>query len=96
MKLVYTICPFFFLLYTLSAAGLDYVPGISNLAVFQPPGNSVVCTSFEIIDDLLALEEDEKFIIDTAPEEGEFEIGDNNQTVVTIKDNDGMACNSDY
>ena len=71
------------------------MPGISNLAIFQPAGNSVVCTSFEIIDDLLALEENEKFIIDFAPEEGNFEIGDNNQTVVTIKDNDGKVCNCD-
>ena len=71
-------------------AGLDYFPGIVNLVSFQPAGDSVVCTSFEIIDDLLALEEDERFVVDFAPEEGEFQVGGNSQTAVIIQDNDGM------
>ena len=39
-----------------------------DLVGFQPPGDSEVCTSFGIIDDLMALEEDDKFVIhvDTA------------------------------
>jgi len=65
------------------------VPGVTNLATFQPSGDSVVCTSFEIIDDLLALEEDEKFVVDVGPEEGDVEFGDNNRTTVTILDDDG-------
>lgn len=65
------------------------MPGVSNLAAFQPAGDSVVCTSFEIIDDLLALEEDEKFVVDVGPEEGDVEFGDNNRTTVTILDDDG-------
>jgi len=65
------------------------VPGVTNLAAFQPSGDSVVCTSFEIIDDLLALEEDEKFVVDVGPEEGDVEFGDNNRTTVTILDDDG-------
>jgi len=60
---------------------------------FQPPGDSVVCTSFEIIDDLLALEEEEKFVVDVGPEEGDVEIGENNHTTVTIVDNDGTTAN---
>lgn len=80
-------------LIVLELAGLDYVPGVTNLAAFQPPGDSVVCTSFEIIDDLLALEEDEKFVVDVGPEEGDVEIGDNNHTTVTIVDNDGTTAN---
>ena len=51
----------------------------------------MVCTSFEIIDDLLALEEDEKFVVDVGPEEGDVEFGDNNRTTVTILDNDGTV-----
>lgn len=48
-----------------------------------------MCTSFEIIDDSIALEEDEVFVVNFSPEEGEFTIGDNSQTKVTIHDNDG-------
>ena len=74
-------------------AGLDYIPGTvgTNLIGFQPPGDSVVCTSFRIIDDLLALEEDEKFVIDVDTGEGPVEIGSNNRTEVTIEDNDGIG-----
>ena len=57
---------------------------------FQPPGNSVVCTSFEIIDDLLALEDEERFVIDVTASEGPIEIGDTSRTVVSIEDDDGM------
>ena len=49
----------------------------------------MVCISFDIIDDLLALKEDEKFVVDVGPEEGDVEFGDNNQTTVTILDDDG-------
>lgn len=48
-----------------------------------------MCTSFEIIDDSIALEEEEIFMVDFRPEEGEFTIGENFQTTVTIQDNDG-------
>lgn len=48
-----------------------------------------MCTSFDIIDDLIALEEEEIFVVDFRPEEGDFTIGDNFQTTVTIQDNDG-------
>ena len=70
-------------------ADLDYSPGILNLVTFQPPGNSVVCTRFEIIDDPLALEGEEKFVIDVSPRLGQVRIGRKNRTVITIEDNDG-------
>ena len=69
-------------------AGQDYVPGILNSVNFQPPGDSVVCTSFEIIDDLLGLEDVERFVIDVAPFEGPVTIGRINRTVISIEDND--------
>ena len=79
-------------------AGLDYLPDIvdmnmdmnMNLVTFQPAGDAVVCISFAIIDDMLALEEDERFVVDFGPEEGEFQVGGNSQTAVIIQDNDGM------
>lgn len=79
------------LLCLLNTAGLDYVPGILNIVNFQPPGNSVVCTTFDIIDDLIALEDEETFVIDVTVDEGPIEIGDTNRTVVSIKDDDGMG-----
>ena len=68
---------------------MDYIPGILNFVNFQPPGDSVVCTTFEIIDDLLGLEDEEEFIIDVGVFEGPVEIGSNNRTVVIIQDDDG-------
>ena len=61
-----------------------------DLVGFQPPGDSEVCTSFGIIDDLLALEEDDKFAIHVDTAQGPVEIGPNNRTNVTIEDNDGV------
>ena len=75
---------------SLHPAGLDYVPGILNFVNFQPPGDSVVCTSFEIIDDLLGLEDVERFFIDVVAFEGPVEIGRINRTVISIEDNDSM------
>ena len=73
----------------LHSAGLDYIPGILNFVNFQPPGDSVVvCTTFEIIDDRLGLEDVERFVIDVAPFEGPVEIGTINRTVINIEDND--------
>ena len=73
----------FSLLLSIYIAGLDYIPGIMNLVTFQPPGDSVVCTRFEIIDDMIALENNETFVVHFG----------NNQTTVTILDNDGMYGN---
>ena len=47
-----------------------------------------MCTSFEIIDDLLGLEDVERFVIDVAPFEGPVTIGSINRTVISIEDND--------
>ena len=48
-----------------------------------------MCTRFEIIDDLIALEGEENFVIDVRPRQGLVQIGIKNRTVVTIEDNDG-------
>ena len=48
-----------------------------------------MCTGFVIIDDVIALEGEETFVIDVVPEEGRVDIGRNNRTVITIEDNDG-------
>ena len=73
----------------LPTAGFDYLPGNQNLVTFEPSGDSVVCTSFIIIDDVIALEGVERFVIDVVPGEGRIDIGRNNRTVITIEDNDG-------
>lgn len=48
-----------------------------------------MCTSFIIIDDMIALEGVERFVIDVVPEVGRIDIGRNNRTLITIEDNDG-------
>lgn len=75
--------------YICCLADLDYTSRTANRITFQSAKDSVVCTSFEIIDDSIALEEEETFVVDFRSEEGEFAIGDNIQTTVTIQDNDG-------
>lgn len=60
-----------------------------NFVNFQPPGDSVVCSSIEIIDDSLALEEEERFLIFPTLVEGQITIGELSQATVTIQDNDG-------
>ena len=76
------------------AAGLDYDPGILNFVNFQPPGDSVVCTTFKIIDDLVAMEEEELFVIDVTGVEGQISIAEMCRTTVTIQDNDGIIANT--
>ena len=71
------------------SAGLDYVPGGARLVTFQPPGDSVLCTAFEIIDDQLGLEGEERFVVHLRPEDGDVQIGDNDRVSVIILDNDG-------
>ena len=70
-------------------AGLDYVPGGARLVTFQPPGDSVLCTAFEIIDDQLGLEGEERFVVHLRPEDGDVQIGSTDQATVTIWDDDG-------
>ena len=76
------------------SAGLDYDPGILNFVNFQPPGDSVVCTTFEIIDDLVAMEEEEMFVIDVTGVEGQITIAEMCRATVTIQDNDGIIANT--
>ena len=72
---------------------MDFVPGDHNLVSFQPSGDSVACTNFEILDDLIALEDVEIFLIDVRIVEGPAEIGLSDLTVVIIEDDDGnMLC----
>ena len=72
------------------SAGLDYVTEILNIVNFQPPGDSVVCTTIEIIDDLLALENEEMLVLDLTVLEGQVTLGGNRKSTVKIQDNDGM------
>lgn len=57
---------------------------------FRRPGNSVSCATFDIIDDVIALEESETFAVEVAPVAGPVEIGRKNRTTITIEDDDGM------
>lgn len=75
-------------------AGQDYVPGLLNFVNFQPPGNATACTSFDIIDDQIGLEDLESFIVDVIPIQGPVRIGRINRTVVHIEDNDSMLPSS--
>lgn len=57
---------------------------------FRTPGNSISCTTFDIIDDKIALEENETFSIEVVPVAGPVEIGRKNRAMITIEDDDGM------
>ena len=72
------------------SAGLDYIPGFLNFVSFQPPGDSVTCTTIEVVDDRVALEEEERFLLFLTAVGGQIMIGEMGQTTVIIQDNDGM------
>ena len=76
---------------TLFSAGLDYIPGILNFVNFQPPGDSVACSAIEVVDDRVALEEEERFLLFLIAVGGQIMIGEMSQTTVIIHDNDGMT-----
>ena len=48
-----------------------------------------MCTEFEIIDDPIALEGEERFVVDISSEEGPVTIGNTSRAIVIIQDNDG-------
>ena len=75
-------------------ADLDYIPGILNFVNFQPPGDSAVCTTFEIIDDMIGLEDVERFVIDVVSFDGSVVIGRINRTVINIEDSDSKPQNT--
>ena len=49
----------------------------------------MVCTVFEIVDDQVAMELEERFVVDLSIVEGQVNIGQVARVVVTIQDNGG-------
>ena len=77
--------------YLLSLGGSDFQQ-ISRTYSF-PTRNNTACTTIEVVDDRLALEGAEQFIVELTlpPGQSALQLGTNRQIIITIIDNDGKV-----
>ena len=69
-------------------ADVDFTSG--SVTLNFPASENVICTDIDITDDLLALEGDERFMVDFTVTDPDVIVGPS--SIVTIIDNDGK-CN---
>ena len=72
-------------------ATIDFIPATRTITFPQSESGSIVCTSFDITDDALALEGDEAFNVDFEFAPGSTaQKGTIAQSIVVIEDDDGI------